>query len=57
MKTNKNDKRDPFEYEDFGTPSMYLWSVITVLSSIGVVILFALLIAGGVIAISGALNG
>lgn len=56
-KVENKHQRDPFEYEDYGTPTMYLWAWLTVIVAIGLAILFALFIAGGVMAVGGALNG
>ena len=52
----KQYKREVFEYEDFGTPSMYLWAILTVVAMIGLVILFAMVVASGFVAV-GAVNG
>lgn len=51
MKT-KRDKDYPLEYEDYGGAGMYLFAVTTVLCMIAVVILFALMVAGGMVIIS-----
>ena len=51
MKT-KRDKDYPLEYEDYGGASMYLFAVMAVLCMIAVVILFALMVAGGTVIIS-----
>ena len=49
----KHQKEDwPLEYEDYGNVGMYLFAVATVLCMIAVVILFALMIAGGTVIIS-----
>ena len=56
-KVKHKNERDPFEYEDYGTPTMYLWAWLTIIVAIGLAILFALFIAGGVMAVGGALNG
>lgn len=51
MKTKS--KRDyPLEYEDYGGAGMYLFAVTAVLCMIAVVILFALMVAGGAVIIS-----
>lgn len=53
----KQYKSEVFEYEDFGRPSMYLWSILTVFIGIGLAILFAMVVASGFIAAAGAVNG
>lgn len=50
---SKNEKTDPFEYEDFGTPSMYVFAVLSVILMLACIVLFGMLVAGGVVAISG----
>lgn len=51
MKTKKS-KLDPFEYEDYGTPSMYIWAVFSIILMVAIVIIFGMIVAGGVVAIS-----
>ena len=51
MKTKRN-KDYPLEYEDYGGAGMYLFAVMAVLCMIAVVILFALMVAGGMVIIS-----
>lgn len=55
-KYHKN-KPEVFEYEDFGTPSLYLWTAVVVAIMIAIVVVFGLIVAGGAVAISGAING
>lgn len=44
----KHQKEDyPLEYEEYGNASMYLFAVLSVLLMIGLIILFALFVAGG----------
>lgn len=44
----KHQKEDyPLEYEEYGNASMYLFAVFSVLLMIGLIILFALFVAGG----------
>ena len=46
-------KPEVFEYEDFGTPVMYLASIATIIGAIALVILLAVVIASGAVAIGG----
>ena len=48
-------KPEVFEYEDFGTPTMYLAAIATVLGMLAIIILFAMIVAGGTVAIGGQL--
>lgn len=48
-------KPEVFEYEDFGTPTMYLAAIATVIGMIAIIILFAMIVAGGAVAIGGQL--
>lgn len=44
----KHQKEDyPLEYEEYGNAGMYLFAVFSVLLMIGIIILFALFVAGG----------
>lgn len=44
----KHQKEDyPLEYEDYGNAGMYLFAVLSILLMIGIIILFALFVAGG----------
>lgn len=57
MKTkNKEIKPFEYEYEDF-TPGFIFGVALAILAMIAVVVLFAVLVAGGAMAISGVLNG
>lgn len=51
MKTKKS-KIDPFEYEDYGTPVMDLWPILVVVFMIAIIVLFGLIVLGGVAFIS-----
>lgn len=55
-KVVKIEKNLEFEVEDF-TPGFIFGVALAILAMIAVVILFAVLVAGGAMAISGALNG
>ena len=44
----KHQREDyPLEYEEYGNAGLYLFSVLAVIIMIGILILFALLVAGG----------
>lgn len=44
----KHQKEDYLlEYEDYGNAGMYLFAVLSILLMIGIIILFALFVAGG----------
>lgn len=45
-------KPEVFEYEDFGTPTMYIAAIATVVVMLVVIVLFAMIVAGGAVAIS-----
>lgn len=47
-KIHKNNQ-NVFEYEDFGTPTMYLWAVLSVLLMLAALVAFVGLITGGII--------
>lgn len=53
----KQNKPQVFEYEDFGSPAMYFWAILTVLLMLGIVILFGMIVASGAVAVSEAING
>lgn len=53
----RKNKPEVFEYEDFGTPSLYLWTIVIVAIMIALAVLFGLIVAGGAVAISGVING
>lgn len=55
-KYNKMDL-ELFEFEDFGGPSLVLWSIIIVVLMLILVASFAMLVATGAIAISEVING
>lgn len=50
-------KSEIFEYEDFGRPTLFIASILTVIVAVVVLILFAVMVANGAVAISEALNG
>lgn len=45
-------KPEVFEYEDFGSPTMYIIAILTVIGMLAVIVLFAMIVAGGAVAIS-----
>ena len=59
MKEDKYKKnyKEVFEYEDYGTPTMYLAAIGTVVIALALAVLFAMIVAGGFVAVGSAING
>ena len=49
-------KPEVFEYEDFGTPAMYIAAILTVVGMLAIIVLFAMIVASGAVAISEAIR-
>jgi len=49
MKTKRNKELNPFDYEDRAGIGLYVASFLTIAFMIAIIILFALIVAGGII--------
>lgn len=59
MKTKKNEDKwehNPLEYEDFGTPALYIWSILIVIVAFVLLVIFGLIVGGGIALASGILK-
>lgn len=55
MKTKRNKELDPFDYEDTAGIGLYVASFLTIAVMIAIIVLFALIVASGIIYIGASL--
>lgn len=59
IQPNDSNKHKPenLEFEDYGTPTMYLFGILSIITMVACIVLFIGLVVGGTIAILEIVNG